>query len=260
MDSPFAPFSIPAWSDALRAVDQSPSCLLETSKELQQYGHYVFPDPGLFLGRATDEKKAQYIESWLRVRDAWFMRVANESSLAMSNQNWRTFLSIDLNVGERGETKAARRRREILEIVMPNSTVYPELKSRSASKDLFVWQGKEYRSGELPPEDIVRQILWELYEVNFIHELLSLDHRACDDLDLKNSTQLLERQLKISTCFPPSLFRHVTISSENRGLAADNSNTRFPFIIALFIVMKSWKGDKPVIFGASEDNIRAFTL
>jgi len=58
----------------------------------------------------------------------------------------------------------------------------------------------------LPSEDIVQQILWELYEVNFIHKLLSLDCCACTDLDLKNSMQLLERQLKILTCFSLSLF------------------------------------------------------
>jgi hypothetical protein len=182
----------------------------------------VFPDPGLLVAAATDEKKAQYIESWLRVRHAWFMRVANESSLAMSNQNWRTFLSIDINVLEREETKAARRRREILDMVMPKSAIYPELKTRSASKDPFFWEGQEFHTGELPPGDVIRQILWELYELNFIQELLSLDHRACANLDITDASQLLERQLKILACFPPSSFRHVIIPSENRGLAADN--------------------------------------
>ena len=83
----------------------------------------MFPDPGLFIAPTTDEKKAQYIGSWLHVREAWFMRVANESSLAMSNQSWHTFLSIDLSIPEKEETKAARHRREILDLVMPKSDV-----------------------------------------------------------------------------------------------------------------------------------------
>ena len=51
----------------------------------------------------------------------------------------------------------------------------------------IVWQGREYPVGELPPENVIREILWELYELNFIHELQSLDRRACDNLDLSNA-------------------------------------------------------------------------
>ena len=72
---------------------------------MQSYGHYIFPDPGLFIHPAT---AAKYIESWLRVHDAWFMCVAKEPSLALSNQSWRTFLSIDNTIPEKGATKAAR--------------------------------------------------------------------------------------------------------------------------------------------------------
>ena len=111
----------------------------------------------------------------------------------------------------------------------------------------------------LPSDDVVQQILWELYEVNFLHELLSLDHRACANLDLSDTAQLLERQILISQCFPRSSFRPVTIPSENRGLAADNFEECFRFVTALLLVMKSWKGDKPVIFGVSSDNLRDFS-
>src|SRR6266498_3017506 len=160
------------------------------------------------------------MESWLRIRDAWFMRLEKESSLAMSNQNWRTLLSIDFNVPEKGprETKAARRRQESLAMLMPTSDMYPGVKMRSGSMGPMVWQGKEYPPGVLPPEDVVRQILWELYEVNFIHELLSLDRRACANLDVSDTAQLFERQIKISRCFPTSSFRHVPIPSINGGL------------------------------------------
>ena len=73
LDSPYAPYPIPTWSDALQAVDQSPSHLVEDSKVMPQYGHYIFPDPSPFIHPAT---AGRYIESWLRVCDAWFMHVA----------------------------------------------------------------------------------------------------------------------------------------------------------------------------------------
>ena len=171
----------------------------------------------------------------------------------MSNQHWRTFLSIDPSVPEKGGTKAARRRQESSELIMPGVTV------RNALKGPIIWQSKEISSGVLPPDDVVRQILWELYEVNFIHELQSLDHRACADLDLLNPTQVFERQILISQCFSTSSFRPVPIPPEHLGLAADDLDEWHQFITVLALVMQSWKGEKPVILSAPLDNIRKFT-
>jgi hypothetical protein len=211
---------------------------------MQNYGHYVFPDPGLFIHPATAVK---YIESWLRVRDVWFMRVAKEPSLALSNQSWRTYLSIDNSVPGKGDTKAARRRQEVLDMLLPNPDMYPGVEKRSSLMGPIVWQGKEYPSGVLPPVNILREILWELYEINFIHELQSLDLRACLNLDLSSATQLYDRQVEISQCFHTSSFRRVPIPSENRGLADNDFDKRFRFVTSLVFVMNSWTGDKPAM-------------
>ena len=113
LDISYAPYPIPAWSTALQAIDQLPSHLVEAYD-----GRYRFPDPGLLIHPAT---AAKYVESWLRVCDLWFMHVAKEPSLALSNQSWRTFLSIDNSAPEKKETKASRRRQEDLDLVLPNS-------------------------------------------------------------------------------------------------------------------------------------------
>jgi len=88
--SPFAPFSIPAWEAALRAVNQS--VLVES-----RCTNYAFPDPGVFVSPADDKRKAKLIESWVRTRDAWITRITFEGSLAMNAQHWRDFLNIDLS-------------------------------------------------------------------------------------------------------------------------------------------------------------------
>jgi hypothetical protein len=108
----------------------------------------------------------------------------------------------------------------------------------------------------LPPQNILREILWELYEVNFIHELQSLDRRACQNLDLLNATQLFERQIDISQCFPTSSFRHVPIPSKNLGLADDDFDKRFRFVTGLVFVMKSWKGDKPAMLAGNLSDLQ----
>jgi hypothetical protein len=56
LNSPFAPFSDSCLECALQAVDQSPSRLVEASKTSNHYGHYTFPDPGIFINQATAAK------------------------------------------------------------------------------------------------------------------------------------------------------------------------------------------------------------
>ena len=89
---------------------------------MQSYGRYIFLDPGLFIYPATAVK---YIESWLQVRDVWFMHVAKEPFLALLNQSWQTFLSIGNTVPEKGDTKAACHCQEALDIILPKSNMYP---------------------------------------------------------------------------------------------------------------------------------------
>jgi hypothetical protein len=145
LNSPFAPFPISAWSGALQAVDQSPSRLVEPSKAGNHYGHYTFPDPGIFVNQTS---AAKYLESWLRVRDVWFMRVDKELSLALSSQTWRTFLANPV-APEKVETKAARRRQESVDMILPKSDVYPEVKRRTSLMGPIVWQGKHHEKSSI---------------------------------------------------------------------------------------------------------------
>ncbi|KAF8801223.1 hypothetical protein BYT27DRAFT_7262257 [Phlegmacium glaucopus] len=217
LDSSLSPFPIPAWSGALQAVDQSPSHLVKISKASTHFGHYVFPDPSLFVTPANDEKKARFVESWLQAHEAWLMCVVNGASLAMSSQNWRDFLSTDLsNTQEKGDTKAAKRRQQILNMLTPKSDFFPEIKTQSTR--------------------------------NFAYKFLSLDHRACINLDMWDNSQLIKRQAMISRCFPIDPFKCINLPDRNCGLAATNLDKRLPFVLALVHVMPSWKGNKPPIF------------
>ena len=228
-------------------MDRSQSHLVSPSNA-KHFGHYVFPDPGLLVTPSTNEKKARLIGTWLRVRDAWIVRVVNEGSLAMSGQHWRDFLATDFNDLPATGTKAAIHRQHVLETLKPKFTSSPEVKIRSIVGEPLVWQGKSYLPGVLPPDDITRGILWELYELNFTHELLALDRRACRNLDLSHDSQLFERQDLISKCFPVGAFQHISIPMCNCGLAADTLLERLPYVVHLVRVMQSWKGNVPAVF------------
>ena len=244
LDSSLAPFPIPAWSIALQAVDRS--------LPFQQFGHYTFPDPGLFAGTA---KKTKFIETWLRAREAWIARVTHDGSLAMSNQSWRDLLATDLSsFSDKGDTKAVKRRKRVLDTLTPKSLSDPEVKVRSNIGEPFVWQGCSYPSGVLPADHVVQQILWELYELNFTHEFLSLDCRSCVDLDLLDGSKLFERQALISGCFAVGAFKYIPVPDRNRGLAADSLRDHLPHLIGMVLVMQSWKGIKPAAFNIANQS------
>ena len=119
-----------------------------------------------------------------------FYACGKRASLALSNQSWCTFLSIDNAVPEKGETKTACRHQEVLDTILPSSDMYPVWSSLMGP---IAWRGREYPLGVLPPENVVQEILWELQEATFIHELQSLDCRACHDLDLSDTDELESR-------------------------------------------------------------------
>ena len=250
LNSSLSPFSIPAWSAGLQAVNQSPSLLVEASKSFNHFGHYAFPDPGLFVSPANDVKKAKLIESWLRIREAWLMRVANETSLAMSGQNWRDLLAIDLSaIQEKNDTKAAKRRQQILAMLTPKYEHFPDIKTRSTTGEPVTWQDKNYPPGVLPADHVVRGILWELFQLNFAYELLSLDCCACSILDTTlDDSQLMQRQALVLECFPVDPFLSRLLPDRNDGLAANDIEERIPYIFSFVRVMQSWKGDKPPMF------------
>jgi hypothetical protein len=177
------------------------------------------------------------------------MRVANETSLAMSGQNWRDLLAMDLSaMQEKSDTKAAKRRQHILAMLTPKSDLFPHVKTRSTAGEPVTWQGNNYPPGVLPADHTVRGILWELYQLNFAYELLSLDRRACSNLDTSDDLQLMQRQAMVSKCFPVDPFLSRSLPDRNCGLAANTIEERLPFIVLLVRVMQSWRGNKPPIF------------
>jgi hypothetical protein len=239
LDSPLAPFSIRAWAEALQAVDRH--------LVFHQSAHYAFPDPGLFVTPTNDKKKAKLIETWVRVRPAWIVRIVHEG-LSMSSQEWRDLLSMDLSdLSGNGDSKAMKRREKIRDKFTPTSSD-PGVRFRSTVGEPFVWQGRGYIPGVLPVTGVVCQILWELYELNFTYEFISLDRRACENLDVMDSERLLERESSISKCFTINTFKSAPLPNHNRGLAADDLRNRLPHLQEVVRVMMAWKGTKPTAF------------
>ena len=130
----------------------------------------------------------------------------------MSSQSWRDLLASDLSSFlDKGNTKAVKRCKRVLDTQTPKSLSDPEVKVRSNIGEPFFWQGCSYPSGVLPADHVVRQILWELYELNFTHEFLSFDRCSCVNLDLSDGSKLFEHQALISGCFAVGALKYIPL-------------------------------------------------
>ena len=149
------------------------------------------------------------------------MHVMNETSLAMSGQNWHNLLSNDLSaIQEKNDTKAAKHRQQALDMLVPKFT---DVNTRSTAGEPVTWQGNNYPPSVLPSKHVVRGILWELFQLNFAYEFLSLDCHTCSTLDpTSDDSQLIQRQALVSKYFSINPFLYRSLPDRNCGLATND--------------------------------------
>ncbi|KAF9034606.1 hypothetical protein BJ165DRAFT_1534043 [Panaeolus papilionaceus] len=227
---PAAPYPIEAWKEALASVDQSPANIVDHDALRTTAGHYVVPDPGVIVGPETDEKK------WFRRMDDDALALSNQSwrdLLGLDLQQMREdgvpdsrfrntpaassstpskapkLLPSSLPIrparsssGSRSSKKhtAQDRRQKILELFKDNSVFADTVQTLHVFPNPL-WNGTELTANVLPPQSIIREVLWELYEINFVYELEALDCRACVDLKLVTPVAWYEHQRLVIKCY-----------------------------------------------------------
>jgi hypothetical protein len=206
---------------------------------------YAFPDPGLFVGVATEKTQARYFENWLRHRKEVIFRFVSARSPArpLSNQMWRSLLVFGGSTASDGSaTKTAERRKFISQLfgnVVDEDDGVQIAESNPSSSDIF-WQEQQLPSGLIPTQRIGQEILWELYELNFRFELLALDRRASGTAENDDV-----RQDDILACISTpgcSSLLVADVKYANQGLAAESWVERLPYLLALQKLMRTWTG------------------
>ncbi|RDB19698.1 hypothetical protein Hypma_013215 [Hypsizygus marmoreus] len=257
LERPFIPPAVPAWKDALASVNTKVRVAFQGPDD----SAYAFPDPGLFYGVQSEEKRMRFIHNWLRNRPAMIFRLSSSTSSArpLSNQCWRTILNYGQEAAS-GEpsssTKGAQIRhnmRELLGNCLDQAGITLELGNDNLS---VFWHEQQLSAGAMPSLDISREILWELYELNFCFELLALDHRAqqiSDDSD--------RRQSLIRACFPGGgSILVVDVDLAGQGLSAPTLTARAPYLVALRRVMKDWSGNTAAALGTADQRVEDYSL
>ncbi|PPQ68817.1 hypothetical protein CVT24_007702 [Panaeolus cyanescens] len=244
LTGPMAPFSIPAWAEQLRNVDQTQP---PATERLPKGGYYAYPDPALFLTAQTDKKRQLMIEAYSRIGPVWQSRLQESSGMAMTNQQWRDLLHVTFTLHPdqwiKGETKAAIRQRAVLKELLPAGCGHRTVDK--AEMYSLPGTGESFSSGRLPPVDSIRKFAYFLYMLNFQSELSALDQVAREYLD---PIALSEHEGEIMHLFPYDTFIVSRVSTANSGLAADSLRDRIPYLRTFARIMSCWKGEKPDIF------------
>lgn len=229
------PLPILAWQNALKAVDSSPTNLDPSNRSNPHDGKYLFPEPGIFAGVTNESRRARYFATWQGTKAVLLFRAFNASSTAvpLSGQEWRDFLIGNLN----GTFKGTRN----LEAQQKFRNLFAGcLDELAIDFDNFLPPTNTIPPSVNPPE--AQEVLWELSELNFRFELMSLDRRASKTT---GDEELLDRQDMISRCFPNNNFI-VELPHATRGLASLDLKERLPVLLRLRALMRDWCGNKPM--------------
>lgn len=257
-----------AWALALSSIDRG-------SPPSQSDSRYALPLPNLFIGVVSDEKRQQYIFTWLKFRARMLnLYMGSGQAVAMTSQEWRTFLvheTIELTgdksinkrarntgVGERVRTLVAT-----LQSGFSRSSVGMLTTGTAAGSKRSIrlsWNRQPLASDTMPSDAICQEILWELYEFNFRFELTELDLRANPVRQVRQEPgesqertiryEAEDRAERLGACFKGgvgAMFAPSPSASASAGLAARTLEGRAPYILALRNVMVLWRGGQDVL-------------
>jgi hypothetical protein len=255
MSSPLLPPAISVWSDALAAVDTNPENIIN-QRSSPTDGGYVFPDPGLFIGCATEEKTTQYLHQWLRLRSAFMYRLSTASSSAqpLKSQVWRDLLNFsDAKQPSGSKSTKASQRTEMLKELLGDCLHETSVKlAPSDTVTRTFWRESELTSGVPIDHHIVKEILYELFSLNFRYELLALHSRA-QSVDLGD-------QDAVVACFPEWSMLVVELAWGNIGLAADKLEDRLPYLLFMKRLMSTWAGPIPEAIQSQDKSASCFSV
>ncbi|PBK68380.1 hypothetical protein ARMSODRAFT_976187 [Armillaria solidipes] len=173
------------WKGALLTVDADKTRLEVPAPP------FAFPRPDLFVTISDSAKRMSTLRTWLRLRPGHLaMQTSSYTPAKLSHQMWRTILTYDW-VGKSGVEDRVRgketNRRELAANFMAGCIDEMSVQEEGCTE--VVWQGKSMP--DLKEED-VHEILWELSELAFRMEFLSLDkHLRVVDMDSANCPEMI---------------------------------------------------------------------
>ncbi|KAL0057992.1 hypothetical protein AAF712_015347 [Marasmius tenuissimus] len=122
---------------------------------------------------------------------------------------------------------------------------------------LLTWHDHKYKVGQLTDLQLVKRIVWELYELNFRFEFHSLDGKFC------GSSNPLSMNMDVQACFAGcEIFSPTQLDTKftDRGLAAERVRDQGLYFHWMCRVMKDWpEGMKAESFLAGRTKVEEYS-
>ncbi|KAK6974844.1 hypothetical protein R3P38DRAFT_3335456 [Favolaschia claudopus] len=196
------PSYLTPWTAALELVNPA-----GFSRAAPEDKYYVFPEPALLASSQSLSRRNKFLHHWLLLKDA-FTFIASEGPLCLSSQEWRNVLEGTVERDETRRNKRTKNSRPLQQIIAPvlSALQIEGLQNFPAPLEAI----PQYTT------TVAKQVIWQIAEVNFRCELLSLDRRA-------------------------SGLRRQDFVQIKKGLASDSLVERHRYHRRLARLMRDWK-------------------
>ncbi|KAK1231759.1 hypothetical protein PQX77_005107 [Marasmius sp. AFHP31] len=250
---PFSPDVPDVWVEALSSLDKNRR---PARTDIPNSG-YAFPDPGMILF-CPKEKRERLLRNWLQLRPVLMFRLCMkpcQASGAWSPKQWRLVLgTTDDHVPKEGSQMADQR--AAVQQLLAQCLDFYGLSYVKQDPNHFTWRDKRSPIGLLSDTRIVREIIWELFELNFRMEFHALDRLFNPDEESYSP--------EVQACFGRmegiSHPTQVEVKHANSGPAAAEAKHRFWYFRRMCGVMKRWPGGMhSETFFAEKDKFKDFS-
>lgn len=257
-EDPVSEFLPPAplfWIRAITNMNTDPARKRYVQKA-EAEGGYILPNPSLFVRTATSNKRNLYFSNWLQYQSLFLYRLTTPGGQSpLSSQLWRDILNTSPqsdtsppsgSVSDASSTKVQKRRELLTSVLSQSNLTDNGLDIRDSSPNIS-WNGQILTYGQNFEVPIGREILWELSELNFRFDLISLDrHLYRPSLDPDHASHChSSSEDRLLLCLPKgamSCLMLANLEDAGTGLASTDWQIRRPCTVGLRIVMRSWHG------------------
>ncbi|KAL0572514.1 hypothetical protein V5O48_009456 [Marasmius crinis-equi] len=205
---------------------------------------YALPDPNFIAGMQNTVTQAAFVTTWLKLRPVLLYRLQSPTFDLIPTKKWRVVLGLEV-YGHESNTVAAKKRKEqqeMLQKCLDSGGMGGSIDLENLSVTPVVWQGTPLVPFSLPAASIVREILWESFEINFRYELVALD-RVCYRTDAsaaQRESEVLGLITHLESSLVPDGIKKANIGFASREL--HSASGRRHALNGLLEVMKGWAG------------------
>ncbi|KAF9001257.1 hypothetical protein BDZ89DRAFT_920731, partial [Hymenopellis radicata] len=136
---------------------------------------YALPDPGFIAGMTNTTIREAYITVYLKLRHALHYRLSSPMFEPLSPTAWRDLLGIE-TFQDKPDSYVAKRRNDVQTKLMDcikAGKLEGTIDLAKMGTAPVSWRDQPLPNP--PPENVISEIFWELFEINFRYELVALD-------------------------------------------------------------------------------------